>query len=447
MSSFSAKLERLSLLPTHAGTSVRGAREPLQIGWERAHCEEPIDDTARGASGARGDLPRDPAERLDVLRQKIAAILTKAPPVRRRPADPSQGDLPFALESTSDGPLYVRTKRLSAAHRVGRASVSVGKDASAGMLALLALDPALSSADPAHMLYIDTETTGLSSGAGTVPFLIGMAWFDHDASTLVVEQLLLRQLGQEAPMLARLADRVARASALVTYNGKSFDLPLLRSRQVLNRMPALAPCPHLDLVHIARRLHRHRVRELTLANVEAQVLGFVRTADIGGGEVCSRYSHFLRTGDASALTAVIDHNEWDVVAMAALVGLYGEPLDGLVPLDWAAVARTLRRAGSLALAGEFASRAVDRGVGHDAVRARGEIAKARGDKAQALADFASLLDDVDDPALRLELAKLYEHHAREPMRALEMVEMGTGEGEEATRRRRTRLERKRDRRR
>jgi len=109
------------------------------------------------------------------------------------------------------------------------------------------------------------------------------------------------------------------------------------------------------------------------------------------------------------------------------------------------VARTLRRAGSLDLAGDIAARAVERGAGTDAVRARGEIAKARGDKAQALRDFASLVETVDDPALRLELAKLYEHHAKEPLRALEMVERGTGEREDAVRKRRTRLERKRDR--
>lgn len=414
--------------------------------FDRADYEEPIEDNARVAPSPRGDLPRDPGARLEVLRQKIAAILTKAPPVRRRPADPCQGDLPFALHSTEAGPLYVRTKLLSAAHRVGRAAVSAGKDASAAMLALLALDPTLANVAPERLLYLDTETTGLSSGAGTVPFLIGLGWFEPATSTLVFEQLLLRQLGEEEPILARLAERVAQASALVTYNGKSFDLPLLRSRLVLNRLAALPTLPHIDLIHIARRLHRHRVREISLRNVEAQVLGFERTADIAGGEVCSRYSHFLRTGDEAALAAVIDHNEWDVVAMAALVGLYGEPLEGLAPADWAAVARTLKRAGSLDLAGEIASRAVARGAGHDAVRARGEIAKARGDKAQALADFASLVETVDDAALRLELAKLYEHHAKEPLKALELVDRGTGEGTEATEKRRGRLERKRDRR-
>ncbi len=393
-----------------------------------------------------GPLPSDPAFRLEALRRRIARILTKATPVLKRPAfDPSAGDLPFLREETPLGPLYVRTRRLSAAHRVGRAPVAPAEPTSAAMLALLSLDPSLASVDPRRALYLDTETTGLSGGAGTVPFLIGLAWFDEGSASLVVEQLLLREMGEEAPMLERFARRVRDASMLVTYNGKSFDAPLLRTRFVLNRMPAFECTAHLDLVHVARRVHRHRLEQLTLKNVEAEVLGFVRTADISGGEVCSRFMHFLRTGDDSALGAVIDHNEWDIVAMVALVGLYGEPLEGLAPADWVGLARTVRRAGSLELAGQIADRAVDHGVGPDAVRARGEIAKARGDKAQALADFASLLDSVDDPALRLELAKLYEHHAKTPLAALELVGRGTGESPDATLRRRRRLEKKRDR--
>jgi uncharacterized protein YprB with RNaseH-like and TPR domain len=378
----------------------------------------------------------------------MAAILAKSTPTRpqlRGRADPSFGDLPFAREETPSGALYVRSKRLSAAHRVGRATVHVGAEVSAGMLALLALDPVLESIDPTRALYLDTETTGLSGGAGTVAFLIGLAWFEANSGSLVVEQLLLRELGEEGPMLERLARRVADASMLVTYNGKSFDMPLLASRLVLARQRPLAPLPHLDLVHVARRIHRHRLAQATLRNIECEVLGFERTADISGGEVCSRYTHFLRTGDASALLAVVDHNEWDIVAMAALVGLYGEPLAGLGAIDWPGVARTVRRAGSLELAGEIAHRAVESGGGTEAVRARGEIAKARGDKARALADFASLVESVDDPALRLELAKLYEHHAKAPLAALELVQRGTGERPDALLRRRQRLEKKRDR--
>ncbi len=423
MSSYRSKLERVRLAPSLHEVARLAPRSVMST----------------------PELPSDPQRRLDALRERIAELLVKTPPPRRLFADPTQGDLPFMREETPFGTLYIRTKTFSAAHRVGRAQVLAGARASGGMLALLALDPSVASLDIARALYLDTETTGLSSGAGTVPFLIGLAFFEPASGAFVIEQLLLRQMGEEAPMLDWLARRVAGASMLVTYNGKSFDLPLLGARFVMNRLPPLTTVAHLDLVHLARRIHRHRLSELNLARVESHVLGFERTADIAGGDVCSRYTHFLRTGDESALTAVVDHNEWDIVAMAALVGLYGEPLERLTPADWVGVARTLRRAGALELAHETAHRAVASGVGQEAVRARGEIAKARGDKAQALADFASLVESVDDPSLRLELAKLYEHHARAPLDALAILDRGTGESPDATSRRRSRLEKKRDR--
>jgi uncharacterized protein YprB with RNaseH-like and TPR domain len=427
MSSWSSKLARVSLPPAKEVVLPLAAAEARNVGAP--------------------ELPSDPRLRLEALRARIANLLSKSAPSAARiaVADPCFGELPFAREETSSGPLYVRRRRLGWGHRVGRAAVHAGASASSAMLALLALDPGLAEVDPRAALYIDTETTGLAGGAGTIPFLIGLAWYEMDSATLVIEQLLLRELGEEAPMLERLAERARRASMWISYNGKSFDLPRLRARLVLERLPALEQLPHLDLVHVARRVHRHRLAQLTLARVESEVLGFERVGDISGGDVCARYTHFLRTGDDSALAAVVDHNEWDVVSMAALVGLYGEPLDGLSPADWSGVARTLRRAGSLELAHEFAHRAVLQGGGFDALRARGEIAKARGDKAQALADYASLVATVDDPALRLELAKLYEHHAKAPLAALELVRCGTGERVDAQQRRVRRLEKKRDR--
>jgi len=142
---------------------------------------------------------------------------------------------------------------------------------------------------------------------------------------------------------------------------------------------------------------------------------------------------------------VVEHNAWDVVSMAALVSLYGEPLEGsqLEAGDLVGVARTLKRAGSAELAYEVADTAVARGAGHDATRARAEIAKARGDKARALADFETLLDSsVDDPKVRLELAKLYEHHAKDASRALAIMEAGTGEAEGPRSKREARLRKK-----
>jgi hypothetical protein len=185
-----------------------------------------------------------------------------------------------------------------------------------------------------------------------------------------------------------------------------------------------------------------------LTTLEERVLGFARHDDIPSGEVSACYLHFLRTGQTQPLLGVVEHNAWDVVAMAALVGLYGEPLEGtqLCADDLAAMAQSLLRAGAKDLAFDAASRAVDAAEGGELpLRARAQVAKARGDRQRALADFEVLAAQVDDPTVRLELAMLYEHHVKAPEQALDLVRRGTGEGEERSRRRASRLERKIDR--
>lgn len=384
---------------------------------------------------------------LDDLRARMDRVLerTRAEPPRPPPRV-DDSELPFCVEDTVHGPLHVRTLVLSGAHRVGRAPVTAAKTASSELLALLALDAGLASRDLTGALYLDTETTGLGPGAGTVAFLVGLAFFERrdEGLALVVEQLLVRQLGEEAPVLARVAERLRAASMLVTFNGKSFDMPVLRTRCVMSRMEPLTEPPHLDLLHVARRLHKARNIGATLGAVEREVLGFVRENDVPSGEVSACYLHFLRTGDGRALMGVVEHNAWDVVSMAALVGLYGEPLEGtqLAGDDLVGVARTLRRAGEVDRAFDVAEAALATGAGHEGVRARAEIAKVRGDKTRALADFESLAASIDDPKVRLELAKLYEHHAKDIARALSVVEQGTGEAEERRAHRAARLRRK-----
>lgn len=377
-------------------------------------------------------------ETLCILRRQMAEVLgrTKAD----RPPKPPElviRELPFVLEETPAGPVHRRVVRYSPSHHVGRVPLDAARSARAEVLALLALDPALAGTEPARALFVDTETTGLGGGAGTIAFLVGLATFDGE--TLVMEQFLLRTPGEERPLLEAVARRFEMASLVVTFNGKSFDVPLLAGRCVMNRLPGPSELPHLDLLHVARRLHRARMRTCTLKAVESEVLGFVRDADIDGGDVAPRYFHFLRTGDESALRTVVDHNAWDVVSMAALVGLYGEPLGMLHRDDLPSLARTYHRARALDQAELAAEAAVSSGSGPEALRVRGEIAKARGDRARALRDFEALAGCVDDPRARLELAKLYEHFVKEPERALSMVELGTAESPEAAERRRERL--------
>jgi hypothetical protein len=328
---------------------------------------------------------------------------------------------------------------------MGRMPIGSGLGASAELLALLALDPTLATCDPGGALFLDTETTGLSGGTGTVAFLVGLAWWDGDREkALVLEQLLVRALGEEGPMLDRLRERIEAASMIVTFNGKSFDMPLLRTRFVMAHQRTPVEPPHLDLLHVARRVHGKRRKDgCRLVALERDVLGFERVDDVPSCEVSARYMHFLRTGDAASLLGVIEHNGWDVVAMAALIGLYGEAEhESLAPPDLVGVARTLRRAGSLDRAMVVAHAAVDRRSTPESLRARADIAKARGDREHALADFETLAATVDDASVRLELAKIHEHWLRSPASALRWVEQGTGESAEGHRRRTARLMRK-----
>jgi uncharacterized protein YprB with RNaseH-like and TPR domain len=389
----------------------------------------------------RAEKTAEKAQTLATLREKMAEILGRAPPVPRAPADPSGGELPFFREEREGGTLYRRSVTLAPSHSVGRIPVDAARAASAELLALLALDARLSGIRPERLLFLDTETTGLGGGAGTFAFLVGLAWFG-EAGALEVEQVLLRSPADEGALLERIRERVESADALVTYNGKTYDLPLLAARAVMTRRPKLPSRPHLDLLHVARRVHRARLGSCRLVTLESEVLGFERGPDIEGGEIPARYAHFLRTGDESALAAVVEHNAWDVASMAALVGLYGEPFDLLHPGDLVGIAKTLERARALEAAERAANTALERGAGPEGLRVRGSIARARGDRRRALADFEAFSAEVDDPKVRLDLAKLYEHFVKEPLRALELVEQGTGETPEATQKRRARLEKK-----
>lgn len=378
---------------------------------------------------------------LSELRQKIAGILGQPNPRPREPADPAATVLPFVRTERAEGIVYQRIERLRPSHHVGRIPIDAARTANPALLALLAFDPLLASCAFSRALFLDLETTGLGSGAGILPFLVGLCRFDEEGRACF-EQLLLRSPRDEPALIARLSECLRDAEVLVTYNGKSFDWPLLKARAVMSRAPPLPERPHLDLLHIARRLHRKRLGACRLVRLESAVLGFGRGPDIEGGEVAARYGHFLRTGDETALMAVVEHNAWDVVSMAALVGLYGEPIELLPPEDLIGLSRTLRRAGDLEGAAHAAETAVERGGGVTARQARGEVAKARGDRARALREFEAAALSLDDPKLRLELAKLYEHFVKEPERALSWVLAGTGEDEAALGRRRQRLERK-----
>lgn len=335
------------------------------------------------------------------------------------------------------------------------------------LVARLALDASLESLAVGRALFLDTETSGLGGAAANRAFLVGLSWFDQDSRGVLLEQLLLRDLDDEVAMLEHVRARMEAASFLVTYNGKSFDLPLLRARALLARVGPLPERPHLDLLHVARRVHGRRVGPVSLGVVERRVLGYDRGPDISGEEVAMRYAEYRFTGDEGPLEEVLVHNLHDLRSLVGLLGHYGFEATGAADdahaPDLGRMAHVLRRAGDLDWAKSFADRAVSRSVADgegaaslslataseerdaeavEALRTRAEIARMRGERRASAADLETLLTRAEDPAARLALAKLYEHHLRDPSRALELVEQGTSENAEETAVRRARLLRK-----
>ena len=313
-----------------------------------------------------------------------------------------------------------------------------------------------------RVLFLDTETTGLSGGAGTVAFMVGLGYLVGDRFR--VEQYMMRAYSDEPLLIAKTAEMLARFDAVVTFNGDGFDLPLLESRFTMCRMRelwrALAP---LDLMHPARRLWKRRLGSCRLGILEDQILRSGRTDDLPGSEAPRRFFEALKTQDFKPLDAVFDHNRLDVAALAkllcALGEAYGEP--GLLTeaADLYSMGRVLEKRGE----DEIARRCY---VAAAAPRPLSTIAALRGERYQAEANraFSTMLRRAGEWARAervwlemarrkqlgawplVELSKYYEHRAGRLSDALKMTQIALALAEddalEALSRRRQRLERK-----
>ncbi len=209
------------------------------------------------------------------------------------------------------------------------------------------------AADPAQWLFLDTETTGLAGGTGTYAFLVGVAWWE--AGGLQVEQFFMRDYTEEHSMLEALAERLRQRPVLVTYNGKTFDWPLLETRYRMTRcIPGPEPAAHLDLLHAARVLWRLRLGSVRLAEIERQVLGqngglpWSRAGDVRSEMIPHIYFQFLRGGSPGLLIDVLRHNQMDLRGLALLAGrviaLLNDPEAAEADAhEWYGVSRMVRR--------------------------------------------------------------------------------------------------------
>ena len=293
-------------------------------------------------------------------------------------------------------------------------------------LRLLAPGACAEASDPRQWLFLDTETTGLMGGTGTYPFMVGIAWWD--AGGLEVEQFFMRELSEEHALLLTLAERMAERPVLVTFNGKSFDWPLLETRYRMTRKirPA-APRAHLDFLHPARNLWRVRLGSVRLAELEKHVLGWNRGADLISEMIPQFYFDYLRGGPPEPLVQIFLHNQMDLRGLAGLasriIAVLADPrTDGADGLELYGVSRICERRGDMTRAQKHYAQSLAAVLPAETDRAArrslARLAKRAGDLPLALKLWESILGNSREglEAYR-QLAIHYERQAREPQRA------------------------------
>lgn len=311
-------------------------------------------------------------------------------------------------------------------------------------------------------LFLDTETTGLSGGAGTVAFLVGLGYVENE--TFVVEQYLMRDYSDEADMLDQIARRMENFDAVCTFNGNNFDLPLLATRFTMCRMREkwreLEP---LDLLYPARRTWKMRIGSCRLSRIEELILGQGRTEDIPGSEVPQRYFDYLRTGDMRLLEDIIAHNRQDIATLGTLLAhlceLYAHPEKETRRADVFSMGKALEKQGELMPARElYRVAAIPAPAGSISALGNNAIAAQAAWRMYLLArknrDTEAMRMILEQMALRrqlrekiyVELAKLYEHRYKNPRRALRYADLAASyippAEMEALERRRNRLKMK-----
>ena len=289
---------------------------------------------------------------------------------------------------------------------------------------VLACDPLFGGTrwDAHELLFLDTETTGLSGGAGTLAFEVGVGYLTERG--MVIRQYVMRDYGEEAAMLAELAKLLKRYETVVSFNGKSFDLPLLESRMVMNRIRVrVCDRPHLDLLHAARRVYKLRLKRCNLASLEEAVLGQGREDDLPGAQVPQRYFDYLKTGEFALLEDVLRHNLQDVRSLAQLTAhlcaVYRQPERLTHEEDLYSVGRTLLRGGRTQQ-GRACMRIL--GCGSLGSQARMRLAdsyRQQKEWDEAVAVWQTMIARGEGGAAPyLSLAKYYEHVGHDARRAL-----------------------------
>ncbi len=340
------------------------------------------------------------------------------------------------LEDSGEGACFIIDRVYPLNFQHGNSSLAHLLDQPLNAAAVICGDDRFDSLQFEDLLFIDTETTGLS-GAGSLAFMVGVAFFEHHKTdqVLVVRQFFLRDHGDEKAMLLNLDGLLEQKPALVSFNGRTFDIPLLNNRFLMNRIPSrMAKLPHFDLLSSSRRLWRHRIGSVALSNLERELLRVHRSKeDVPGWLIPGLYNDYLRSGDARELKRVFYHNQIDMLSMVTLAGevlrQFSDSRQEDHPIDLYSLGkwqdemgmieeaeRTLKNAASADLPLEYY---------HQVLRRLALLLKRNDRRQEALPYWqqwaATSFDSVE--AFE-ELAKYYEWHANDLTLALTWTERG-----------------------
>jgi uncharacterized protein YprB with RNaseH-like and TPR domain len=334
---------------------------------------------------------------------------------------------------TSQGSFFLHSESYACDHCHGAHPLADLLNYPPQVAARLARDERLAGVDPSRLAFLDTETTGLAGGTGTYVFLVGVGAFEEGRFT--IRQYFMRDYHEEPAQLQALGELLDGFEAVVSFNGRQFDLPLLETRFVMTRqVPRLIGAPHLDLLTTARAFWKHRLESCALSSLEAEVLGVRRTqADVPGWLIPSLYVEYARSGDAREMPRIFYHNAQDILSLVALAArqchLLTAPLpppDEVHGEDLYGLGRFLQEPGEAERAeaafAHAASASRSREVREAAMRDLAFLLKRQERRPEAVAWWQELAETAGAAYACEELAKHYEWHDADLARALAWTE-------------------------
>ncbi len=367
------------------------------------------------------------SDKLKSLGVKIGA--KELPPPKPGPAFPIETVISGKFLTTPPGRTFVYEKDFPVGFQHGRFSLQF--EPMPKVFAEWVGKSLLTTFSAEDFAFLDTETTGLAGGSGTYAFMIGLGRFEDGSFRF--SQFFMRDPIEEPAQLAALADFLRSCRALVTFNGKTFDVPLLESRFITNGLPSpLSAMIQVDLLHLSRRLWADRLESCALGQLEKHILGIIRSdEDIEGWMIPGIYFDYLRSGDARPLKRVFYHNEIDIISLAALLNyqanILAEPFKCNFPsgLDWIALGKLFEKLSYL----ETAAQLIEKGLECDLSDDRLEEALQRLSFIYKRGQNYGAAVKIWQPAAGskhiyafVELAKYHEHRQKDFQIALEWTE-------------------------